>query len=1012
MRKVTVPEKFIRLAIVGALCVNVYGCGVSTGRDLTLAGAVQRFDDRRAAVRAEQAVLEGVDTKRAAQLKPLPPRRELLQVRVPALIEVDDIADDVVAASITDMTGLGVDLSVGSRGNGQLLSGKRSLESQIKALDKRSETIRRQRRSVLSKYNMEKLLLDQMDMRHSKSRDLTLQGFKIANEKMLQGFIADLEQQYAEAEPTTIIGLTDNSELGALALFGRNELARKDEYVSLEKSFLFVGNDVNTGVSLGRMDDLSDEVGSRTLSVNLAGLRLPTALKSLARSINMQVYLSPAVNAAPQKVSLDISRADALDIFDILIDNYGLAMAYDRKMGVARFYTRAEFSERVDDAVAAAELHNRRARNLRKISSLENDTAALRQIYQNYFQHPDDAGRVRSLTNDAIIEDDHSPAVAGAIVAFKETALQNERDLDALDLEHATDRQEQATKTQTAQFELEDVDKALALLASERAAKQQLLDDVMVRLAADTASKTVAGVSADTADSVAEAPRNTMQQPDFADVPNAEELRGRVVRDANLKTTEPIFTEKFTIFNSEGAASCDGDSGDRVTEIQTELTNYFEQLYPEEMIAAEKAAEERTEAERIARENAAREAEERAQKAAEEGLPLFDPLQEALVSSNVTDIATDLVPAAEPAETVARQNTAAATQAADNAQTAAAPTANGDAPSEVENPVTPIFLTDSSFRRPTVTAVGDTVIITGFRHDIELVSELMESFDKPDKQVLVEVFMVNVAKNWQRQLQSKLENAVRTAAKTDPDIGALPDTVKSQLPNLVEVRDNSLIGIGGALNFANRAAAANTFTLNNFRLGLAWTIDFMESNSLGRKVSSPTILALDGCEAQIEKSETRYLPITSTSAPVVTPGGQTVPGEETTTYEPREATLSLTVTPTINPLNDHVRLKIAFNDDFFLTADANSDKIQSKINTEFIAAPGDVIVLAGLYTEDNSKSRNGLPGMTGIPIFGSFLGTSSDAKSSQEMVIFLAPEVITPKAGEMPVNSARYYDVN
>ena len=362
MRKVTVPEKFIRLAIVGALCVNVYGCGVSTGRDLTLAGAVQRFDDRRAAVRAEQAVLEGVDTKRAAQLKPLPPRRELLQVRVPALIEVEDIADDVVAASISDMTGLGVDLSVGSRGNGQLLSGKRSLESQIKALDKRSETIRRQRRSVLSKFNMEKLLLDQMDMRHSKSRDLTLQGFKIANEKMLQGFIADLEQQYAEAEPTTIIGLTDNSELGALALFGRNELARKDEYVSLEKSFLFVGNDVNTGVSLGRMDDLSDEVGSRTLSVNLAGLRLPTALKSLARSINMQVYLSPAVNAAPQKVSLDISRADALDIFDILIDNYGLAMAYDRKMGVARFYTRAEFSERVDDAVAAAELHNRRAR--------------------------------------------------------------------------------------------------------------------------------------------------------------------------------------------------------------------------------------------------------------------------------------------------------------------------------------------------------------------------------------------------------------------------------------------------------------------------------------------------------------------------------------------------------------------------------------------------------------------------------------------------------------------------
>ena len=167
--------------------------------------------------------------------------------------------------------------------------------------------------------------------------------------------------------------------------------------------------------------------------------------------------------------------------------------------------------------------------------------------------------------------------------------------------------------------------------------------------------------------------------------------------------------------------------------------------------------------------------------------------------------------------------------------------------------------------------------------------------------------MVNVAKNWQRQLQSKLENAVRTAAKTDPDIADLPDTITSQLPGLIEVRDNSLVGVAGALNFANRAAAANTFTLNNFRLGLAWTIDFMESNSLGRKVSSPTILAVMVVKRRLKKSETRYLPVTATSAPVVTPGGQTMPGEETTTYEPREATLSLNVTPTINPLNDHVR---------------------------------------------------------------------------------------------------------
>jgi type II secretory pathway component GspD/PulD (secretin) len=604
--------------------------------------------------------------------------------------------------------------------------------------------------------------------------------------------------------------------------------------------------------------------------------------------------------------------------------------------------------------------------------------------------------------------------VASAIVAFKEAALANERALDELDLETATERQEQATKTQTARFALEDVDQALAMLATERGSKQKLLDEVVVRLTSANQTAKIARLSGDASDNAMQqmnddADRNDNgNQPAFLNVPDADELRGRVVRDANLQTSEPIYTEKFTVYNSEGAASCGGDSADRVSEIQTELSSYFEQLYPDAMIAAE----ERAEADRLAREKEEREAEARARLIAEQGVPVFDPLEEALASSSVSDITSDI--AGEVAGEIAPSTQAGASDNATALQATNAPTEAAGSEDEDMATTAPstIFLTDSAFRRPTVTAVGDTIIISGFRHDIELVSELMESFDKPDKQVLVEVFMVNVAKNWQRQLQSKLQNAVRTAAKTDADIAALPDTVTSQLPGLVEVRDNALIGVQGALKFADRAAAANSFTLNNFRLGLAWTIDFMESNSLGRKVSSPTILALDGCEALIEKSETRYLPVTATSAPVVTPGGQTVPGESTTTYEPRQATLSLNVTPVINPLNDHVRLKIAFNDDFFVTADANSDKIQSRINTEFIAAPGDVIVLAGLYTEDNSKTRNGLPGMTGIPLFGTFLGTSSDAKSSQEMVIFLAPEVITPKAGEMPVNSARYYDLN
>ena len=60
--------------------------------------------------------------------------------------------------------------------------------------------------------------------------------------------------------------------------------------------------------------------------------------------------------------------------------------------------------------------------------------------------------------------------------------------------------------------------------------------------------------------------------------------------------------------------------------------------------------------------------------------------------------------------------------------------------------------------------------------------ELIENLDKPDKQVLVEVFMVNVAKNWQRQLQGRLQNALRLDNMTDPDVAAISDADQANCP--------------------------------------------------------------------------------------------------------------------------------------------------------------------------------------------------------------------------------------
>ena len=972
------------------LSASLSACGGATDYDLSIEGAIDKFDTRRAATRARQME----EARKAGELpenpadnaasKALPQRRELLQVRVPALLNVGDIVDGVVAASIATANSNNNLLSTQSQSSTlQPKTQMRTLDNAAKVLQAAIESKKRELRGAQAAYDMEKMNMAKLDKRHSKMRDLVLQEFKIQHEDLLQKTLQNLDEEYEETRPETILGLAQNNGLTRLALFGRNEMARPDEYVDLKKSFIFVGGDIGTGASLGniggRMDELAREIGTRNLGVNLAGLRLPVALRSVARSIDLPIYLAPGVDAASEHVRLNISRADALDVLDIIIANYGLAMAYDRKMGIARIYTQEEFAERMNVAVQIAQEHNRRARNLRKISNLENDTQAIKQVYQAYFQNPDEAGRARSLTNDALIEDEYSPKVAAAIVKFKQAALENERKLDQLESEQETIWQVQASKTQIAAFALEDEKTNLAklLTAHGRKIAELALAQSKAEIAAQATQTQPNGENVEPENATQGGQGDISEQIEGADSwkfsflsgPNAETLRGRVIADANLLTTKPIYTEKFTIYNSEGSNNCIDSNTDRVGEIKTQLENYFLQLYPDALIAAEQAAEQAQAATPASSEN--------------------------IIVESITPATLTYPSDNAPLDALLPQNTNT-----ENAATAA------PAQNNTQNMAQQFG--NSAFRRPKITSVADTVIVTGFKHDVELAASLIDNLDRPDKQVLVEVFMVNVVKNWQRQLQSRLLTASRRLSKADPDLLAVPEEIRGQLPELVSVKEDGLIGLSGALNFASRATAGNNFSLNNFRLGLSWTIDFMERNSLGRKISSPTILALDGCPASILKSETRYLLVTQQTAPVVNDGIIT-PGQISTEYQPRKAELKLEVTPTINPLNDHVRLTVDFNDDFFVTSDPNSDQISSQINTQFIAAPGDVIVLAGLYTEDNFKERQGLPGTTKVPFFSQLLGSSTDALSTQEMVIFLAPEVITPKAGTKPVNSAEYY---
>jgi type II secretory pathway component GspD/PulD (secretin) len=75
----------------------------------------------------------------------------------------------------------------------------------------------------------------------------------------------------------------------------------------------------------------------------------------------------------------------------------------------------------------------------------------------------------------------------------------------------------------------------------------------------------------------------------------------------------------------------------------------------------------------------------------------------------------------------------------------------------------------------------------------------------------------------------------------------------------------------------------------------------------------------------------------------------------------------------------------------------------------FWAAPGDVVVLAGLTRNEENTETSGMPGTTGVlaPITPLVGGADKFSTNLSETIIFMAPTVIDPSAENQPHSAFR-----
>ena len=278
------------------------------------------------------------------------------------------------------------------------------------------------------------------------------------------------------------------------------------------------------------------------------------------------------------------------------------------------------------------------------------------------------------------------------------------------------------------------------------------------------------------------------------------------------------------------------------------------------------------------------------------------------------------------------------------------------------------------------------IIASGSINDIKLVEKLIDEQDSAVKQALLEVYILEVNSGWASSLEGIGRRTTNGAAGTGGTAGSPATTI---------LRGVQSASITGGLSIATALGAKNDIVA---------LINMLETNSLGKTISKPSIIVKDGGTGVVNKQRTVQ---TTDSTTTVSNGISTI----ATTIRPISSPLVVNLTPKINKHNDNIDLAFDFNQTTRDSDLATAPTSTNSIKTSLLIEPGKVVVLAGLKIETESASSDALPFLAkaGLqPIFGPLIallgGKQAFTKTSTELLVIINPTVITTR------NIARTFD--
>lgn len=269
---------------------------------------------------------------------------------------------------------------------------------------------------------------------------------------------------------------------------------------------------------------------------------------------------------------------------------------------------------------------------------------------------------------------------------------------------------------------------------------------------------------------------------------------------------------------------------------------------------------------------------------------------------------------------------------------------------------------DSARVRVTADETNNALLIFASRPDYQRVLRIIQSLDIQPKQVLIEATIAEVT------LNDDLKFGMRWYFQKKNDGFGLTDAAA-----------NVFSSVYPGFSWA-RVAANVQVTLNALN-------DITQVNV----VSSPTLMVIDNQQAVLQIGD--QVPIVTQSAVGVV--AATAPIVNSVAY--RDTGVILSIKPRIS---ENGRVMLNIEQEVSNVANTTSSGIDSptikqrKVKTTVAVNDGEAVALGGLIQDQAAKTRNQIPIVGDLPIFGNALGEKGSSVGKTELIVILTPHVV------------------